>query len=63
MQIFLENFYNPTKHLIKARPCFDLGNEISILELTICNNSPSGFKDAHFRKERKYAPLETRVTL
>jgi hypothetical protein len=33
------------------------GNEISILELTICNNSPSGFQDAHYRKESKYAPL------
>ena len=32
-------------------------SEISILELTICNNSPTGFSEAKKRKESKYAAL------
>ena len=31
--------------------------EISLLELRICRNSPSGFSEAQGRKEEKYAPL------
>ena len=31
--------------------------EISILELTLCCNSPSGFSEAQRRKEENYTPL------
>ena len=31
--------------------------ELSILELTICHNSPSGFSKALRKNEAKYAPL------
>ena len=31
--------------------------EISISELTVCQNSSSGFFEAHWRKQTKYVPL------
>ena len=31
--------------------------ELYLLELTICNNSPTGFSEARRRKDVKYAPL------
>ena len=66
MQIFEGDWLTLTRLLLSPQtflpPLTDLTSswfltEISLLELRFCRNSPSGFSEAHGRKEEKYAPL------